>query len=325
VAPPVLLDVNVLVALPGPVHTQHEPAHRWFAAVGQRRWATCARTENAVSRSVGHPRYPNSPGSPAPVLAALTQMCHLPGHEFQPDDLSPRDLSRFDPDRLLDNARITDTYLSGLAVVHGGWLATFDRWLVADAVRGGRAAQELLQGQARDSGSCLPPLSLDRRRVAGAGCHRAAPLQRRARQSARSSGQRISHIQERKPAEVALVGVERGNTVLAQDGGQVGVGHEVAPRRHVARELLVHRPETLIELIHRIHHRVLVAQVDAGRHVLVCPAKDRRRPRRFAAGGLRSGEQVRDQPAQRLALARLQLLQVSQYGVADVQSRANDA
>ncbi|MCU0921175.1 MAG: hypothetical protein MUF16_12700 [Burkholderiaceae bacterium] len=38
---PALLDVNVLVALLDPVHTRHDPAHGWFAAFGQRRWATC--------------------------------------------------------------------------------------------------------------------------------------------------------------------------------------------------------------------------------------------------------------------------------------------
>lgn len=97
-----------------------------------------------MPRIVGHPRYPNSPGWPAPVWAALTQMCRLPGHEFWPDDLSLRDASRFDPDRLLDSARITDTHLLGLAVAHGSRLANFDRRLVADAVRGGRAALELL-------------------------------------------------------------------------------------------------------------------------------------------------------------------------------------
>lgn len=143
---PALLDVNVLVALLDPLHTQHEAAHRWFGAFGQRRWATCPLTENAVPRIVGHPRYPNSPGSPAPVLAALAQMCQRPDHEFWPDDLSLRDASRFDHARLLDSAQITDSYLLALAAARGGRLATFDRRLVVDAVRGGRQALELLQG-----------------------------------------------------------------------------------------------------------------------------------------------------------------------------------
>jgi hypothetical protein len=95
--------VNVLVALLDPLHTQHDAAHGWFAAEGHRHWATCPLTENAVPRIVGHPRYPNSPGSPTPVPAALAAMCTLPGHEFWPDDVSLRDPGLFDGARLLDS------------------------------------------------------------------------------------------------------------------------------------------------------------------------------------------------------------------------------
>jgi toxin-antitoxin system PIN domain toxin len=140
-----LLDVNVLVALLDPLHTQHDAAHAWIGAEGHRHWATCPLTENAVPRIVGHPRYPNSPGSPAPVLAALATMCTLPGHEFWPDDVSLRDPGPFDGARLLDSGQVTDSYLLGLAVAHAGRLVTFDRRLVADAVRGGREALLVLE------------------------------------------------------------------------------------------------------------------------------------------------------------------------------------
>lgn len=143
---PFLLDVNVLVALLDPVHTQHDAAHAWFGAKGRRRWATCPLTENAVPRIVGHPRYPNSPGSAALVLQALAAMCALPGHEFWPDDVSLRDEALFDRGRLLDSGQVTDSYLLGLAVAHGGRLVTFDRRLVADAVRDGRDALLVLEG-----------------------------------------------------------------------------------------------------------------------------------------------------------------------------------
>ncbi|HYK37674.1 MAG TPA: hypothetical protein VEV40_17080, partial [Alloacidobacterium sp.] len=62
-----LLDINVLIALIDPAHVQHDRAHEWFASKGQKAWATCPLTENGVLRIVGHPRYPNSPGSPAAV------------------------------------------------------------------------------------------------------------------------------------------------------------------------------------------------------------------------------------------------------------------
>lgn len=139
-----LLDVNVLIALIDPLHTQHEAAHRWFVDAGHRAWASCPLTQNAVPRIVGHPGYANSPGSPAPVVALLTTLCKLPGHAFWPDDVSLLDATCFDHSRLLDTRQITDGYLLALAVAHRGKLATFDRRLVADAVRGGRAALHLI-------------------------------------------------------------------------------------------------------------------------------------------------------------------------------------
>ena len=62
-----LLDINVLIALIDPAQVQHDRAHVWFAARGQKSWATCPLTENGVLRIVGHRRYPNSPGSPEAV------------------------------------------------------------------------------------------------------------------------------------------------------------------------------------------------------------------------------------------------------------------
>lgn len=130
-----LLDVNVLIALIDPVHVQHDTAHEWFAAHGQQAWATCPLTENGVLRIVGHPRYPNSPGTPAAVAQLMSGLCALPGHVFWPDDISLLDARKLDMDHLLSSGQVTDSYLLALACAHGGQLATFDRRLVRDAVR----------------------------------------------------------------------------------------------------------------------------------------------------------------------------------------------
>lgn len=140
-----LLDVNVLIALIDPLHTQHEAAHAWFGVSAQQGWASCPMTQNAVPRIVGHARYPNSPGGPGPVISALTVLCRLPSHEFWPDNISLLDAASFDHSRLLDSSQVTDSYLLALAVAHGGRLATFDRRLVTDAVRDGRAALQLIE------------------------------------------------------------------------------------------------------------------------------------------------------------------------------------
>ena len=132
-----LLDVNVLIALIDPAHIQHDDAHKWFASVGKRAWASCPLTENAVLRIVGDTRYPNSPGTPAAVGDVLTELLALPGHVFWPDDISLFDTRTVDTARLLNSRQVTDTYLLALACAHGGQLATFDSHLVTAAVRGG--------------------------------------------------------------------------------------------------------------------------------------------------------------------------------------------
>lgn len=132
-----LLDVNVLVALIDPAHIQHDAAHVWFAKHGKKSWATCPLTENGVMRIVGHTRYPNSPGTPAAVAQVMSGLCALPGHVFWPDNISLLDTQKLDASRLLNSTQVTDSYLLALAIAHGGKLATFDRHLVVNAVRGG--------------------------------------------------------------------------------------------------------------------------------------------------------------------------------------------
>lgn len=140
-----LLDVNVLIALIDPVHVQHDRAHAWFAAKGQNAWATCPITENGVLRIVGHPRYPNSPGSPAAVAGLLASFRGLSGHAFWPDDVSLLNPQHVNATRLLDSAHVTDSYLLALACAHGGQLASLDQRLVTDAVIGGHKAFHLIQ------------------------------------------------------------------------------------------------------------------------------------------------------------------------------------
>lgn len=139
-----LLDVNVLVALIDPAHVQHDAAHDWFAKHGKKAWATCPLIENGVIRIVGNARYPNSPGTPAAVAQLMTGLCALPGHVFWPDDISLLDTKKLDAMRILNSAQVTDSYLLALACTHGGKLATFDRRLVTDAVRGGAKGLHLI-------------------------------------------------------------------------------------------------------------------------------------------------------------------------------------
>jgi toxin-antitoxin system PIN domain toxin len=140
-----LLDINVLIALIDPAHVQHDKAHVWFAAKGNKAWATCPLTENGVLRIIGHPRYPNSPGSPAAVARLLASLRKLPGHVFWPDDISLLDAEYVNAARLLVSAHVTDSYLVALARAHNGQLATFDQRMVTDAVLEGPKAVHLVR------------------------------------------------------------------------------------------------------------------------------------------------------------------------------------
>jgi toxin-antitoxin system PIN domain toxin len=141
-----LLDVNVVIALIDPTHVGHDAAHRWFGATGAASWATCPLTENGVIRIVGHPKYPNSAGSPAAVMPIVASLRALPGHVFWADDFSLMDYEAIDPARIATPAQVTDTYLLALAVANKGQLATFDRRLSPAAVRRGRAALQVIDG-----------------------------------------------------------------------------------------------------------------------------------------------------------------------------------
>lgn len=139
-----LLDVNVLIALIDPAHVGHDAAHRWFDDEGQAAWATCPMTENGVIRIVGHPKYPNTPGSPATVAEIMTKLRMLPGHVFWSDDISLVGAKHVDATQVLTSGQVTDTYLLGLAIAHDGRLATFDRRLSVKAVKGGKAAIQII-------------------------------------------------------------------------------------------------------------------------------------------------------------------------------------
>jgi uncharacterized protein len=139
-----LLDVNLMIALIDPAHVQHERAHLWFEKLGKKAWATCPLTENGVLRIVGHPRYPNSPGTPAAVAELMSRLLALPGHEFWADDVSLLDSQLTHCTRLLQSAQVTDSYILALAVAHRGQLATFDQNLIPDAVVSGQRALHLI-------------------------------------------------------------------------------------------------------------------------------------------------------------------------------------
>jgi uncharacterized protein len=130
-----LLDVNVLIALFDADHVFHARAWKWFEQHGRRGWASCALTQNGCLRVMSQPGYPN-PVPIASMLARLRDAVGAPEHAFWPDDASLLDPKRFVAARIHGPRQLTDVYLLGLAVGHGGRLASFDAGIALSAVVG---------------------------------------------------------------------------------------------------------------------------------------------------------------------------------------------
>lgn len=134
-----LLDINVLIALCDPAHPHTTAANRLFQTVlPGNGWATCPLVENGFLRMFGGRRYPGGPGSPQAARPILEGLLATPGHQFWGDDLSLMNTRNFP--LLAGSDALTDLYLLGLAVKHGGRFATLDQNIDASLVPGGSAA-----------------------------------------------------------------------------------------------------------------------------------------------------------------------------------------
>jgi len=137
-----LLDVNTLIALADPLHVHHEKVTRWFAERHRDGWATCPLTENGFIRIVGHPQYPEGPGTADTARRLLNALRAQAGHQFWSDAVSLCDTTRF---RTLPGTRdLTDFYLLALALEHEARFATLDRRFDPATLPGGAAAYLLI-------------------------------------------------------------------------------------------------------------------------------------------------------------------------------------
>lgn len=124
--PPVLLDVNLLVALTWPRHVHHRTAQTWFAALDTG-WATTAVTEAGFVRISMNPRVTADPVSWPAALDMLAAIRATNGHRWWEDTVSlPTDpLVRRAP--VVGYRQVSDIALAAVAARHKGRLATLDR------------------------------------------------------------------------------------------------------------------------------------------------------------------------------------------------------
>jgi toxin-antitoxin system PIN domain toxin len=133
-----LLDVNVLIALLDQAHPHHETALAWLKANIKQGWASCPITQNGCIRIMSQASYPGA-RPVAQITARLNNALGHSAHVFWPDDTSITDANLFDATRIHGARQVTDAYLLGLAVRHGGRLATFDGGIALAAVKGAAA------------------------------------------------------------------------------------------------------------------------------------------------------------------------------------------
>ena len=131
-----LLDVNVWIALFDDAHQFSERANAFVGAAGAR-IASCPLVENGVIRVLSSPHYSRRGTLPIQsVRDQLRKAFNTLDCEFWPDDVSLRDDTLFNFSRVQGHNQITDLYLLGLAVRHGGCLASFDQAIAVTSVHG---------------------------------------------------------------------------------------------------------------------------------------------------------------------------------------------
>jgi toxin-antitoxin system PIN domain toxin len=140
-----LLDVNVLVALFAAKHLHHDVAHDWFTENAGGGWASCPITEGGLLRILGNPARLGEQLPLPKVVEILKAFCDHTTHTFWPDLPSLRDDRIFNVDIIRGHQQLTDVYLLGLAVAHGGRLVTLDQRVPLAAVKGAtRASLEVI-------------------------------------------------------------------------------------------------------------------------------------------------------------------------------------
>lgn len=126
-----LLDTNVLIALLWPSHEQHDVVVAWFARHRGRGWATCPLTQAGFVRIVSNPAFSRDAVQPRDAMQVLAANTAAKDHALWADDMAVANAVAFAGVRLIGHQQVTDAYLLGLAMRHGGVLATLDRHIVA--------------------------------------------------------------------------------------------------------------------------------------------------------------------------------------------------
>lgn len=130
---PLLLDVNVLLALAWPNHQFHGAVVRRLDRRPSPEWATCLLTQLGFVRLSSNPAIVGVRKTPAQALDLLSRLIADEHHtylETLPSLVSVE--SSFRP--LLGHQQVTDAYLVAIAEANDATLLTLDQRLVATVI-----------------------------------------------------------------------------------------------------------------------------------------------------------------------------------------------
>jgi predicted nucleic acid-binding protein len=100
-------------------------------------------TQNGCIRILSQPNYPNAL-APCEIATRLREATEAPFHQYWSDAPSLLSSSLVDWQHVHGATQVTDAYLLGLAVHHGGRLVTFDHSVPRRAVPGALSEHLLL-------------------------------------------------------------------------------------------------------------------------------------------------------------------------------------
>lgn len=124
---PYLLDTNVLIPLLWPRHTEQARLRAWFRANAEASFATCSLTQAGFLRITCTPAITGERFALRDARELLWQFTQWPGHAFWPTTIDVFEATAPFQARLHGPKQIADAYLLGLAIHHGGKLATLDK------------------------------------------------------------------------------------------------------------------------------------------------------------------------------------------------------
>jgi toxin-antitoxin system PIN domain toxin len=126
---PVLLDVNLLVALTWPDHVMHRRAQAWFADL-ETAWATTSATETGFIRISMNPHVTTHPVAWNAAVDMLVTIRATSGHTWWEEDVDLLASPIIQRAPVVGYRQLTDVHLAALAARHSGRVATLDEGVV---------------------------------------------------------------------------------------------------------------------------------------------------------------------------------------------------